>query len=200
MAIGDLAYLPPSRGTLNFLKRRLELAERGKRILEMRREVLIKEMFSLLERIRERKNIERRFIEALKSVNELRLRLGELDFRALASLSHPPGVSSLNVSFQGVPCLQVRLLGPPDTSLHYDSEILKRAGELWNAFAALVEATNAEVAVRCIGEQLIKVNQVINSLERSIIPMLEEAIKRIEERVAARELEEHVRIRKLRGA
>ena len=200
MAISDLAYLPPSRGTLNLLKRRLELAERGKRILEMRREILTKEMFFLLEKVKERKNIERRFIETLKNVNELRLQLGELNFRALASLSRPPGATSLNVSFQGVPCPQVKLLGPPDTSLHYDAETLKLIDELWNALAALVDVSNFEVAVRCIGEQLLRVNQVINSLERNIIPMLEDAIRRTEERVAARELEEHVRVRKLRGA
>jgi len=169
-------------------------------VLEMQREILTKEALSLLERVKGRREAEGRFVEALRRVNELRLRLGEPGFRALSCLSRPPSVLLLPVSFQGVPCPQIRVSAPPDTSLHYDAEVLERIGELWGALAALIEVANAEAAIRCISEQLVRLSQIINSLDRNVIPALEDAIRRVEERVAARELEEHVRARRLRGA
>lgn len=194
-----LAFLPPSRGTLQMLRRRLELAKRGLTILQMRREMLARELVLLLSELRRRREAEEAFARALQRAAELRASRGEIEFRSMASLAKPPRIELVAVSYQGVPVRQARVAGEPDLSAVHDPEFREVAEELWRALAGMIEVANVEEAAAEVGKQLVSINQVANSLERSVIPSLEDAVKRVEEWVANRELEDFVRARRLRG-
>jgi V/A-type H+-transporting ATPase subunit D len=181
------------------LRRRLELAKRGLTILQMRREMLARELVLLLSELRRRREAEEAFARALQRAAELRASRGEIEFRSMASLAKPPRIELVAVSYQGVPVRQARVAGEPDLSAVHDPEFREVAEELWRALAGMIEVANVEEAAAEVGKQLVSINQVANSLERSVIPSLEDAVKRVEEWVANRELEDFVRARRLRG-
>jgi V/A-type H+-transporting ATPase subunit D len=43
------------------------------------------------------------------------------------------------------------------------------------------------------------VNRIVNSLEKNVIPLLQDALRRVEERVLEEELEDFVRVKLLTG-
>lgn len=194
-----LAFLPPSRGTLQLLRNRLELARRGLTVLQMRREMLARELVRLLAELKKRREVEDAFARALQRAAVLRFSRGEFEFRSMASLAKPPRVEIVTVSYQGVPVRQARVVEGPDLTGMHDPEFREVAEELWKALASMIEVANMEEAAAEVGKQLVRINQVANSLEKSVIPSLEDAVKRVEEWVASRELEDFVRVMRLRG-
>ena len=198
--ISELRFLPASRGTLQLLRRRLELVQRGKDILQMRRDQLAKELLSIMEGLRRREDAEREFFEAARRVALLRLTRGDYDFRSMAALVRPPKVVSVLTSYQGVPVPQARVVEDPDFSKVVDPEYREAVEKLWEAVKKLIDVANSEAAVERISEQLSYINRVVNSLEKNVIPALQDALRRIEERVIEEELEDFVRIKLLVGA
>ncbi len=196
----SLRFLPASRGTLIKLRERLELVRRGKNVLEMRRDQLIKEVFSLVDQIRKRSEAESAYIEALQRFSRLRALRGEHQFKSLASIIIPPRVEVVPVSIQGVLTPQVRLEAEPDFSKVLDPELRRALEELWKALKNMIEITNMEIAVERLCEQLQYINRVVNSLEKNLIPQLVETIRHVEERVEEEELGEFVRIKFVSGS
>ena len=198
MAISSLSYLPASRGTLLALRRKLALVRRGKEILEMRRDQLVGEIFRLIGMLRERADIERKYVRALADLAFLRVARGEQEFRSIVGLVRKPEMESLLVSIQGVAVPQVKIVKEPDFSLIKDPEYRKLLERLWEAVKELIEASNIEIAVERLSEQLSYINRVVNSLEKNIIPSLEDAIRYIEEKLDEEMLSEYIRILKIR--
>lgn len=196
MSTTSLRYLPASRGTLLRLRQQLELARRGKSVLEMRRDQLIKEIFAMLDKLKMRAKVEEKYIKALEEVNHLRLNRREPEFSSIASLVKPPIIDVLMVSVQGVPVPQVRILKEPDFSQVRDPEYRSALVALWEAIKNLIEITNIEMAVEKLCAQLSYINRVVNSLEENFIPTLEEIIRYIEEKIEEEMLEEFVRLKR----
>uniref|UniRef100_A0A7C4B9T5 V-type ATP synthase subunit D n=1 Tax=Thermofilum pendens TaxID=2269 RepID=A0A7C4B9T5_THEPE len=195
----ELRFLPASRGTLQLLRRRLELVQRGKDILQMRRDQLAKELLTMLEELRKRSEAESAFLEASRRITALRVTRGEHDFRSIVSLVKPPKVAGVIVSYQGVPVPQARIIEEPDLSKVTDPDYRSAIEELWSAVKSLIEVANMEVAVEKISEQLSYVNRIVNSLEKNVIPLLQDTLRRVEERVLEEELEDFVRVKLLKG-
>ncbi|MCC6040016.1 MAG: V-type ATP synthase subunit D [Thermofilum sp.] len=196
----ELRFLPASRGTLQLLRRKLELVQRGKDVLQMRRDQLAKEILAVLDELRRRSEAESAFLEASRRIATLRMVRGEYDFRSIASLVRPPKVVGTIVSYQGVPVPQARIAEEPDFSKVADPEYRSAMEELWRAVKSLIEVANMEVAVEKISEQLSYVNRIVNSLEKNVIPLLQDTIRRVEERVLEEELEDFTRLKLLAGA
>lgn len=195
--ISSLRYLPTSRGTLVSLRQRLQLVKRGKEVLEMRRDQLVKEIFLLIDKLKLRSILEDSFVNNLKRISRLRLTIGELDFHSKANLVRPPKLDALLVSIQGVPVTQVRVLEDVDLSKLKDPELEEAIEKLWDSLKGLIEIANIEVAVERLCQQLAYINRIVNSLDRNIIPQLEEAIRHIEEKLEQESLEEFIRLKKL---
>uniref|UniRef100_A0A7C1T207 V-type ATP synthase subunit D n=1 Tax=Thermofilum pendens TaxID=2269 RepID=A0A7C1T207_THEPE len=196
----ELRFLPASRGTLQLLRRRLELVQRGKDVLQMRRDQLAKELLTMLDELRKRSEAEKAFLEASRRIAALRVARGEHEFRSITSLVKPPEVVGVTISYQGVPVPQARVAQEPDISKVTDPDYRTAIEELWKAVKSLIEVANMEVAVEKISEQLSYVNRIVNSLEKNIIPLLQDALRRVEERVLEEELEDFVRVKLLTGA
>ena len=200
MSISSLSYLPASRGTLLALRNRLQLVKRGKEILEMRRDQLVGEVFRLIEKLRERGEVERRYVESLAKIAELRVHRGEQEFRSIIGLVRPPEIEILLISIQGVAVPQAKITEEPDFSLIKDPEYRKALEGLWASLKELIEMSNIEVAIERLVAQLSYINRVVNSLEKNIIPSLEDAIRYIGEKLDEEMLGEHIRIMKIREA
>jgi hypothetical protein len=57
----------------------------------------------------------------------------------------------------------------------HDPEFREVAEELWKALASMIKVANMEEAAAEVGKQLVRINQVANSLEKSVIPSLEDS-------------------------
>ncbi|QOJ78290.1 V-type ATP synthase subunit D [Infirmifilum lucidum] len=197
--LSELAFLPASRGTLQLLRRRLELVRRGKDVLQMRRDQLAKELLSIMDELQKRPKAEHEFIEAARRAAVMRMARGEHDFRSTASLVHPPKITSIIMSYQGIPVPQARIVQDPDFSQITDPDYREAIERLWNAVKVMIDVANKELAVERISDQLLYINRVVNSLEKNLIPALTDVLRRIEERVIEEELEDFVRVKLLGG-
>jgi len=197
--LSELAFLPASRGTLQVLRRRLELVKRGKDVLQMRRDQLAKELLGIMDELQKRPQAEHEFIEASRRVAIMRMARGEYDFRSTASLVRPPKIVSIIVSYQGIPVPQVRIAEDPDFSQITDPDYREAIEHLWNAVRTMIDVANKELAVEKISDQLLYINRVVNSLEKNLIPAFTDVLRRIEERVIEEELEDFVRVKLLGG-
>lgn len=199
MVLSELAFLPASRGTLQLLRRRLELVKRGKNVLQMRRDQLAKELLSIMDELQKRPKAEQEFIQAARRAALMRVARGEFEFRSVSSLVKPPKITSIIVSYQGIPVPQARIVHDPDFSQITDPDYKETIEQLWNAVKTMIDVANKEVAVEKISEQLLYINRVVNSLEKNLIPALTDVLRRIEERVVEEELEDFVRVKLLGG-
>ncbi|PLJ77234.1 V-type ATP synthase subunit D [Infirmifilum sp. SLHALR2] len=197
--LSELAFLPASRGTLQVLRRRLELVKRGKDVLQMRRDQLAKELLGIMDELQKRPQAEDEFIEASRRAAIMRMARGEYDFRSTASLVRPPKITSIIVSYQGIPVPQARIAEDPDFSQITDPDYREAIEHLWNAVKTMIDVANKELAVEKISDQLLYINRVVNSLEKNLIPALTDVLRRIEERVIEEELEDFVRVKLLGG-
>ncbi len=191
----ELAFLPASRGTLLLLRRKLQLVKRGKDVLQMRRDQLVKEVFSIMDELRKRPQAEQQYAEAARLVSKIRMSRGEHEFLSLSNLANPPKIETVIVSYQGVAVPQARIAAEPDFSKITDPEYRTVLEKLWDAVKTMIEVANKEIAVEKLCEQLQYINRVVNSLEKNLIPRLEDALRHIEERVTEEEIEEFVRIK-----
>ena len=191
----ELAFLPASRGTLLLLRRRLELVKRGKEVLQMRRDQLGKEVFAIMDELKKLAEAEKRYLEAARRVTQLRMSRGEHDFESIASLVRPPEIEIVIVSRQGVPVPEARIISEPDYSRVADPEYREALENLWEAMKTMILVANRELEVEKLCQQLQYINRVVNSLEKNLIPKLEDALRRIEEHVSEEEIEEFVRIK-----
>lgn len=197
MSLTSIKFLPVSRGTLIRLKNMLKTIERGKNVLEMRREQLIKEIFLLSSKLEERVSIEHQYIKALERVSKLRLLRGEVEFKSMLSLVKPPKIEILLISIQGVIVPKARIYEEPDLSQLYDPEFLSIFQDLWKITKILVELSNIEVAIEKLSKQLAYINRVVNNLDRSVIPRYREMVRYIEERIEEQSMEEFVKRKKI---
>jgi len=197
MSVSSLRFLPASRGTLMRLRQQLNLVVRGKEILEMRREQLIKELFEIMDKLKERDAIEHEYLRALEEICRLRTLRGEYEYCSITSLVEPPKAEVLLISIQGVTVPQVRITREPDLSKIKDPEYRRAFEMLWNVLKKLFELANLEVAVEKLSRQLNYINRIVNSLEKNVIPSLREAIRYVEEKVDEEMLEEFVRLREV---
>lgn len=192
-------FLPISRGTLIKLRSQLKLMKRGKEVLEMRREQLIREITNLLMVIKKRPEVEHRLINEIHEISRVRLIRGEVEFTSLVSLVKRPIIEILPYSIQGVPVPQVKIVSDPDLSNLKDPELKRLANNFWEIMKELIEIANAEIAIEKLANYLNYINRIVNSLEKNLIPQLEKLIKYVEERVEEESLEEFIRLKKIKG-
>ena len=195
--MSSLRFLPISRGTLLKLRERYEVARRGKEILEMRREQLIREVFFLMDKLREREKLEKEILNILEDVSKLRVYKGEGEFKSMSALVKPPKIDVLLVSVQGVPVPQARILEEPNLTEISDIEFLSSFKKLWDIFSSLLEIANIEMSIERLSKHLSYINRVVNSLERNLLPELKNMISYIEERLDEEMISEFVRLREV---
>jgi len=196
--LSSLRYLPATIGTLVKLREQLQLVRRGKEILEMRRDQLIREIYQLLSEIRERERLEKEFLRIYDKVKELYMVMNADNIRSYARVVRRPELRLLYESLMGVKVPRVDILSEPDFSQVTDLAVHALAEELWKLLYRLIEITRKEAAVENLSKELAYINRVVNSLEKNIIPQLNESIHYVEEKVQEESLSEFVRIKKVR--
>ena len=198
------SQLPPTRTSLLLLRRRLDEAQQGHELLERKREVLLRELWSLLQQVaHHERDVRRRFAAAYRALSEARLASGSerIGWAALA----PAAETRYRVdarTVMGVALPRVRLeveplplpYSPFGTGAGFDEarERWLRVGEVLGSWVETIGA------VWRVAADLEKTQRRVNALEHVLIPEYRAAIGRIEAAMEEQEREAFMRAKRVK--
>ncbi len=187
--------LPTTKANLLQLKEDLGLAQEGRQLLDEKREIILRELFSHLEDLRRsRAEAETALTEAYAELAAACIGLGREQVARAALAAPPPAeISTQERSLFGI---VLPLLNwepgegtPPwgllDTSLELD---VARERFL-SAMRRLVEQAELEIAFRRLAVELRKTQKRVNALQNLLIPQYQETVSYMESGLEERERE-----------
>lgn len=192
----------PTKGNLIATKKSLALANLGYDLLDRKRNILIREMMSLMEKSKEvQGEIEKTYEEAYLALQKANVTLGVIEDIAMATTVET-GVSINYRSVMGVDIPEVTLNSTTDnnqygffeTNSQFDIAYLKfnRAKELT---AVLAEVENS---VYRLANAITKTQRRANALKNINIPKFTSTVKFITDALEEKEREEFSRLKVIR--
>ena len=194
----------PTKIELIRIKRSLRVARSVYKILEDKREVLLRRLDELIEQAgKAREDLWAPLSDAYKALYESYLKLGPLTVESVAA-TVPKGVEiSLKVQRiidVNVPSIQLKdkplslSYGFADTSSALDAASLA----MRQVLPAILRAAEIENSIFRLASELERTQRLLNALEYIIIPQYEEAVKTISSTLEEHEREEFVRLKKIK--
>jgi V/A-type H+-transporting ATPase subunit D len=194
----------PNRMMLLRLKRRLELAQRGHRLLKNKQEKLMQNFFTLVkETTNLRSEVEKKFMEigfhyldgrastnrqSLEDAIELSTRWGKLGVETKYEMNVRVPVFSFEIPQED---MAYKL---STTSLELDMAF----HELFESFHDLLKLVEKENTLFHMSEELEKTRRRVNALEYVLIPDLEAVIRSIESKLSENERGNQTRLMKIK--
>ncbi len=203
-----LAQYKPTRSALLQLRRTRRMAERGHRLLKLKRDALIVEFFKVLERARKvRSNLVDRYREAEEAIALARAIEGVVTMRsaAYASLVNPRlDLRTRNVMGIVVPRIEADKVRKALPERGYGIiGTTPRIDEATDAYEALVEdvivAAEIETTMRRLIDEIEKVKRRVNALEYRVIPELKATESFIRQRLEEMERENIFRLKRFKA-
>lgn len=194
----------PTKLELIRLKRSLAVATRIHKILEDKKEVLLKKMGEMVDKATEQRNrLEAELAACYSALLRAYLDIGSVKLEGIAR-SVPVDLEVeakvkryIDVDVPTV-SLQLKKLslkyGFADTSRTLDEAVKK----MTDVMPLLIEAASVENAVFKLALELEKTQRLMNALEYIIIPQVKESIKFISSTLEEREREEFIRMKKIK--
>lgn len=180
-----------TRMELSNLKKRLEIADRGHKLLKDKQDELMRQFILLIHKNRElRLDIEKELEQSFKSFALASSLISEQELEA--ALSMPKEEISLkmdqkNVMSVLVPVLQFTRKLKDDPSSIYPYGYLQTTAELddamkglYNMISKLLKLAEVEKTCQLMADEIEKTRRRVNALEYKTIPELEETIYYIE--------------------
>jgi V/A-type H+-transporting ATPase subunit D len=194
----------PNRMMLLRLRRRLELARRGHKLLKNKQEKLMQNFFALVKETGElRRDVERRllvigrhFVDGRGATNHQQLE----DALELSTKRGELGVDTRVEMNVRIPVFELMI---PDTEFAYSltstSPELDAAFEkLLDGFGDLLKLAERENALFLLSEELEKTRRRVNALEYVLLPDLEVVIRSIEDKLSENERGNQTRLMKIK--
>ncbi len=194
----------PNRMMLLRLKRRLELAKRGHKLLKNKQEKLMQNFFSLVkETTRLRNSVEEEFLDIgrhylegrsatprqpLEDALEFSAARGELGIE----MRHEMSIQIPEFTFKVPETVPAYTL--PESSVELDVAFEK----LLASFPGLLDLAGKENALFKMAEELEKTRRRVNALEYVLIPDLEVTIRSIESKLSESERGNQTRLMKIK--
>ncbi len=195
----------PTKIELIRIRRSLKVAKMVHKILDDKREVLLKRIDEIIEEANKaREDIWAPLEQVYASVFDAYLSLGTGTLESIASLT--PSAMEVDVNVRRivdvkVPTLQVSSknieslsYGFADTNVAVD----KAAKLIKNLLPGICKAAEFENAIFSLAKELERTQRLINALEYVIMPQYEGAIRFITSTLEEREREEFVRLKKVK--
>ncbi len=186
------------------LRRRLELALRGHKLLKNKQEKLMQNFISLVrETTGLRSKVESSFMEIAMHYLEGRAATGRQPLEDALELSTTVGKLDYDIRYEmnvQIPVLSFTIPGrDPAYKLSTTSPELDRAfGKLFDYFPRLLELVEKENVLFYLSEELEKTRRRVNALEYVLIPDLEEVIRSIESKLSEDERATQTRLMKIK--
>ena len=199
-----MANLPPTKGNLIAVKRSRALAENGFDLMDKKRNILIREMMSLIDRAAElQARIDATFSDAYRAIRLANISMGGCE--DVAASMHVD--STVRVRYRSVMGVEL----PTVTSTPTDTEILPYG--LLNTTSALdvaykkfakvkeltLELAELENSIYRLAYYIKKAQKRANALHNIVIPNLDTDITCISEELEEKEREEFVRLKVIKA-
>lgn len=203
-----LQQYKPTRSQLLQLRRTRRMAERGHRLLKLKRDALIVEFFRVLERAKKlRSNLAEKYKTAEQRIAVARSVEGSIGVRsaALASKQVPTlNLSTKNVMGISVPKIEAQSVRKKLEQRGYGVITTSaRIDEAAEAYEALVEdivvAAEIETTMRRLIEEIEKVKRRVNALEYRVIPELKSTESFIRQRLEEMERDNFMRLKRFKA-
>lgn len=178
----------PTRMEMSKLKKRLQTARRGHKLLKDKRDELMKQFLDLARRNRTlRRDVEAALAQAYDNFEIARAVMSNESLEEALMFPNRrifAEVGSKNMMSVTVP--EYRFQTENDSDRLYPYGLAESSGELDNAirtlsdiFPKLLELAQTEKAVNLLAQEIEKTRRRVNALEHVMIPQLEETIKYI---------------------
>jgi len=206
MAIKD--KIKPTRSELIGLKKKIKLSESGHKLLKMKRDGLILELFAILEKAKDiRAELEKQFeicsqkFAIAKSVD------GEVVLRSTAlALKDVPQIELVSKNVMGVVVPKIEASSVHKALNEHGYGIIgtsSRIDEAVDSYELLIEkiilAAEIETTMKKLLDDIEKTKRRVNALEFKVIPELKEARDFIVLRLEEMERENTFRLKKIKG-
>jgi len=197
-----------TRMNLLLLKRQIQVAERGLELLRSKREALVREFFTMMDRVIEsREKMEHAMGQALSS---LALALGMEGRAPLRSAGYaakrnlPIEVTERNVWGVRFPDLHYTpLVRSLDARGYAPSAVSSYIDETAHRFEIVLElilrGIVVEMRLKKLGSEIKRVTRRINALNEVMIPLLRREVRKIRQVLEEREREDLFRMKRFKG-
>ena len=194
----------PNRMMLLRLRRRLELARRGHKLLKNKQEKLMQNFFALVKETGEqRRNIEKVLLDVSRHFIDGRAATVRQQLEDALELSTRRGELRIDTKVEMNVIIPIFELAIPDAEFAYSltatSPELDIAFEnLIDRFGDLLKLAERENALFLLSEELEKTRRRVNALEYVLIPDLEAVIRSIEDKLSENERGNQIRLMKIK--
>lgn len=205
-----LLNVKPTRMELLRLRKRIELARKGHKLLKEKRDALFSEFYKEMNAARQlRSDTETLLGNAFESLAIAQAKLGILNLEAFAEDSSITSKAMLSVSEKNIMGARVPLLKASGIrrtllergySIIGSSSVLDESAEKFESvLEKIVSLAEKEASVARLSFEIAITKRKVNSLEKIIIPKLESSTKYIEQRLEEREREAFYSMKKVKA-
>lgn len=189
----------PTKGNLLATKKSLELARTGYELLDRKRNILIREMMSLIERANKiQGKIDQTYDDAYAALQMANITLGICD-----ELSRTvPIDNNLNVAYRSVMGVEIPMVSLEPTHVSIPFGLNSTNSEMDQAFLMFgevkrmtAELTEVENSVYRLADSIKKTQKRANALKNIMIPRFEVTVKFITDALEEKDREEFSRLK-----
>jgi V/A-type H+/Na+-transporting ATPase subunit D len=201
MSVASGGGVLPTKIELIGTRRRLQTARRVRKVLDDKRDVLLKRLDEMIQQAGSaREEIYQPLSDAYLALYDAYLKLGPLRLEGTAS--NTPAMIEADVSVRRVVDVDIPTIklsekqigmtyGFADSSVAVD----RAARQMRKALPSIFRAAEFENAIFRLAAELEKTQRLLNALEYMIIPRYESSIRFIQQTLEEREREEFVRLK-----
>jgi V/A-type H+-transporting ATPase subunit D len=201
MSVASGSNVLPTKIELIGTRRRLQTATRVKKVLDDKRDVLLKRLDEMIQKASEaREGIAQPLADAYLALYDAYLKLGPLRLEGIA-VNTPPmvdaEVSVRRVVDVDIPSIKLSekeigmTYGFADTNVAVDKASL----QMRRVLPSIFKAAEFENAIFRLAKELERTQRLLNALEYMIIPRYEASIRFIQQTLEEREREEFTRLK-----
>jgi V/A-type H+-transporting ATPase subunit D len=205
MALRDIK---PTRSELINLKRKIQLSERGYKILKMKRDGLILEFFKILGNAKDtRGDLVRKYAKAVEMMAVANTVEGAIGVKSAAfSVKEVPEIILKSKNIMGVVVPQIEsskvkksLVDRGYGVLGTSTVIDETASAFEDLVESIIESAEIETTMKRLLDEIEKTKRRVNALEYKVIPELTAARDFIKMRLDEMEREELFRMKKIKS-
>ncbi len=204
--MAELLNVKPTRMELLNLKRRIELARKGHKLLKDKQDALIMEFFAIYdEAIELRKKLSESMREAFKALTLTEIDIGLVGLREAAMAVKPNSeieIKSRNVMGVPVPMVEGGNFRRKERGYAFISTSVSvdvAAEKFEEALEVIVRLAEVEETLKRVAKEIETTKRRVNALEYIIIPRMEATRKFIEQRLDEMERENFFRLKRVKA-
>jgi len=198
-----ITHISPTKGNLIATKKSLELAKLGYDLMDRKRNVLIREMMLLVDKVKYlRTEITETYAQAYISLQQANISLGVVT-QIANSVSAENGVKVVYRSVMGVEIPNVRL---EESELTFEYGFDESNSKLDEASIKFIDAKKMTVLLAEIDNSVFRLARAIqktqkraNALRNIVIPSLQSEVKFISDALEEKEREEFTRLKVIKN-